>query len=324
MKKILGIGNALVDILMILRSDRALDKLQLPKGSMQLIDETTLEKIQDETLLLNKHIATGGSAANTIISLARLGVNVGFIGKIGNDSVGEFFNGDLFENGVLTFLSYSMLPSGRCYVLISPDSERTMCTYLGAAANLQANDLKINMFKGFDILHIEGYLVNDQNLLLAAARLAKRAKMKISIDLASYNVVEDNLSFLTDFVEQYVDIVFANEKEAFVFTKQRNEKAAEKIGNLCKIAILKVGRRGSYIYSKGHCTHIPSVKVNSIDTTGAGDLYAAGFLYGLSHELPLDQCGKIGTICAGHVIRCVGAKMDDRTWKIINETVNTF
>ncbi|MDD3404848.1 MAG: adenosine kinase [Paludibacteraceae bacterium] len=325
MKRILGIGNALVDILMLLRSDRALDQLSLPKGSMQLIDEKMLKKIQSETLLLDQHIATGGSAANTIISLAHLGVNVGFIGKIGNDSVGEFFNGDLFENGVLTYLAYSTLPSGRCHVLISPDSERTMCTYLGAAANLQAEDLKINMFKDFDILHIEGYLVSNKELLLTAARLAKKAKLKISIDLASYNVVEENLPFLLDFVEKYVDIVFANEEEAFAFTKLKNdEKAAQTIASLCDIAIVKVGQRGSFIHSKENKYRIPSVAVNCIDTTGAGDLYAAGFLYGLSHDLPLDQCGKIGTICAGHVIRFVGAKMDDRTWKIINEAANTF
>ena len=175
MKKVLGMGNALVDILMMLKSDDLLHQLRLPKGSMQLINEAKMREIQEATILLDQHVATGGSVSNTISGLARLGVDVGFIGKIGNDSIGDFFKVDSFENGVLTYLLGSQLPSGRCHVLISPDSERTMCTYLGAASDLRATDLHERMFSDFDVLHIECYLVENRELMLRTAEMAKAA-----------------------------------------------------------------------------------------------------------------------------------------------------
>ncbi|MGM9746597.1 MAG: adenosine kinase [Paludibacteraceae bacterium] len=324
MKKILGMGNALVDILMRLKSDDLLQRLELPKGSMQLIDEDKMRAIQEATILLDQHVATGGSASNTISGLARLGVDVGFIGKVGSDSIGDFFKVDSFENGVLTYLLGSQLPSGRCHVLISPDSERTMCTYLGAASDLRAADLSADMLRDFNLLHIEGYMVESHELMLRAAKLAHNAGMQVSLDLASYNVVEAHKDFLRDYAKRYVDIVFANEDEAFAFTGKHDEEAAHEIAQLCSIAIVKVGKRGSFAVSGDTVFRIPAAKVNCIDTTGAGDLYAAGFLYGYARGLSLDKCAKIGTICAGHVITFVGAKMDDRTWKSINAIVGNF
>ena len=147
MKKILGIGNALVDILVQLPNDEPLHKLELPKGSMQLIDQTTMKRISDATSLLEKYVATGGSASNTSVALARLGGKVGFIGKVGYDNLGVFYSEDLISNGVTPHLLKSDLPSGRCSVLISNDSERTMATYLGAAVTLNADDLNIDIFR---------------------------------------------------------------------------------------------------------------------------------------------------------------------------------
>lgn len=324
MKKILGMGNALVDILMMLRSDDLLHQLRLPKGSMQLINEVKMREIQESTILLDQHVATGGSVSNTISGLARLGIDVGFIGKIGNDSIGDFFKVDSFENGVLTYLLGSQLASGRCHVLISPDSERTMCTYLGAASDLHANDLNTQMFAGFDLLHLECYLVENRELMLKTAQMAKAAHLKLSIDLASYNIVETNRDFLREFVENYVDIVFANENEAFAFTGKHDKEAAAEIASMCEIAIVKVGKRGSFIQSGEEFHTIAAAKVNCIDSTGAGDLYAAGFLYGYARDLSLDKCAKIGTICAGNVIQTIGAKIDDRIWKSINAIVSNF
>ena len=317
-------GNALVDILMKLRSDDLLLQLGLPKGSMQLIDEVMMHQIQESTLLLDQHVATGGSASNTISGLARLGIEVGLIGKIGNDSIGNFFKVDSFENGVLTYLLGSQLSSGRCHVLISPDGERTMCTYLGAASDLNANDLTSNMFTNFDILHIEGYLVENQKLMLRTAELAKAANMEIALDLASYNVVAANRDFLRSYTEQFVDIIFANEEEAFAFTGKHDLEAAAEIASMCKIAAVKVGKRGSFIQKGTEAHTIGAAKVNCIDSTGAGDLYAAGFLYGYARGLSLDKCAKIGTVCAGHVIQFIGAKMDDRTWNSINAIAANF
>ncbi len=324
MKKILGMGNALVDILMMLKSDDLLQRLGLPKGSMQLIDEQKMREIQEATILLDQHIATGGSASNTISGLARLGVEVGFVGKVGNDSIGDFFKVDSFEHGVLTYLSGSSLLSGRCLVLISPDCERTMCTYLGAASDLRASDLKSSMFHDFDLVHIEGYMVESHELMLRTAELAKAEGKELSLDLASYNVVEAHRDFLWNYTEKYVDIVFANEDEAFAFTGKHDEEAAREIAKLCRIAVVKVGKRGSFIVSGNELYKAPAAKVQIVDSTGAGDLYAAGFLYGYARGLSLDKCAKIGTICAGHVITFVGAKMNDRTWESINAIAGNF
>ena len=319
MKKILGIGNALVDILVQLPNDEPLHKLELPKGSMQLIDQTTMKRISNATSLLEKHVATGGSASNTSVALARLGCNVGFIGKVGHDELGSFYSDDLTNNNVTPHLLKSDLPSGRCNVLISTDSERTMATYLGAAVTLSAEDLNIETFKQYDILHIEGYLVQNYNLITRAGQLAKEAGLTVSIDLASYNIVAENINFLQDFVAKYVDIVFANEEEATAFTQLPAEQAVHSIAQQASLAIVKVGAKGSYIKQGDTLLHIPAEKVKPIDTTGAGDVYAAGFLYGYANNLPLSRCAEIGTLCAAQVIEEIGAKITPERWKKIHD-----
>ena len=319
MKKILGIGNALVDILVQLPNDEPLHKLELPKGSMQLIDQTTMKRISNATSLLEKHVATGGSASNTSVALARLGCNVGFIGKVGHDELGSFYSDDLTNNNVTPHLLKSDLPSGRCNVLISTDSERTMATYLGAAVTLSAEDLNIETFKQYDILHIEGYLVQNYNLITRAGQLAKEAGLTVSIDLASYNIVAENINFLQDFVAKYVDIVFANEEEATAFTQLPAEQAVHSIAQQASLAIVKVGAKGSYIKQGDTLLHIPAEKVKPIDTTGAGDVYAAGFLYGYANNLPLSRCAEIGTLCAAQVIEEIGAKITPERWQKIHD-----
>lgn len=319
MKKILGIGNALVDILVQLPNDEPLHKLELPKGSMQLIDQTTMKRISDATSLLEKHVATGGSASNTSVALARLGCNVGFIGKVGHDELGSFYSDDLTNNNVTPHLLKSDLPSGRCNVLISTDTERTMATYLGAAVTLNADDLNIETFRQYDILHIEGYLVQNYNLITRAGQLAKEAGLMVSIDLASYNIVAENIDFLKDFVAKYVDIVFANEEEATAFTKLPAEQAVHTIAQQASLAIVKVGSKGSYIKHDDTLIHIPAEKVKPIDTTGAGDVYAAGFLYGYANNLPLKRCAEIGTLCAAQVIEEIGAKITPERWQKIHD-----
>lgn len=319
MKKILGIGNALVDILVQLPNDEALHKLSLPKGSMQLINQTTMKHISDATSLLEKHVATGGSASNTSVALAHLGCNIGFIGKVGSDEIGEFYASDLNDNKVTPHLLKSDLPSGRCNVLISNDSERTMATYLGAAVTLNADDLNIDTFRQYDILHIEGYLVQNYNLISRAGQLAKEAGLTVSIDLASYNIVAENIDFLRDFVAKYVDIVFANEEEATAFTKLPAEQAIHAIAQQASLAIVKVGAKGSYIKQGNTLLHIPAEKVKPIDTTGAGDVYAAGFLYGYANNLPLNRCAEIGTLCAAQVIEEIGAKISSERWQKIHD-----
>jgi len=324
MKKILGMGNALTDILLQIESDQVLSELKLPKGSMQLIDLQKLAEIRDKKDFSRSVMATGGSASNTINGITKLGGQAGFFGKIGQDEIGSFFQNDLMANGVSSLLGYSSNPSGNCTVLVSPDGERTLCTFLGAAAELEADDIQESIFDGYSLLHIEGYLVQNHSLIRKAVQLAKKAGLQVSIDLASYNVVEANRDFLLEMVKEYVDIVFANEEEAKSFTGMEPGEALIQIADHCQIAVVKIGKLGSYVKSGDEMHTIAPFMANSIDTTGAGDLYAAGFLYGLAKNLPLDICGKIGSLVSSKVVEVLGAKMAQPVWDEIKMQIDSF
>jgi sugar/nucleoside kinase (ribokinase family) len=321
MKQILGMGNALTDILLQIENDAILSSLNLMKGGMQLINTERSEEISHAVSQYAKVMATGGSASNTINGIARLGMKAGFVGKIGKDDIGLFFTNDSINNGVEPHLLLSETPSGRCIVLVSPDSERTLCTYLGAACELEASDLTPEMFEGYDIFHIEGYLVQNHDLIRTAVRLAKQAGFKVSIDLASYNVVEANLDFLKEIIKEYVDIVFANEEEAFAFTGKEPHEALINISDYCDIVIVKMGKDGSLIKSRNEKVQIKPRLSNCIDTTGAGDLYAAGFLFGFANNYSLEICGKIGSLVSGNVVEILGAKMSDEVWEMIHAEI---
>lgn len=324
MKKILGMGNALTDILLQTNSDKILSTLNLMKGGMQLIDTARTTEISIAVEQYTKKMATGGSASNTINGLTRLGVKAGFVGKIGKDEVGAFFTNDSIQNGVNPHLLQSETASGRCIVLVTPDGERTLCTYLGAACELSAEDIQPEMFLGYDIFHIEGYLVQNHDLIRKAVRLAKEAGLLVSIDLASYNVVEENLDFLNEIIREYVDIVFANEDEARAFTGKEPKQALISISEHCEIAIVKIGKHGSHIKSREKTVQVKPRLAKCIDTTGAGDLYAAGFLYGLANDYSLELCGEIGSLISGNVVEVLGAKMDDEVWNQIHTEIKNM
>ncbi len=317
MAKILGMGNALVDALVRIDNDHFLQQQNLPKGSMQLVDWETSHRVRQATAHFQPTHASGGSAANTIHGLAKLGIETAFLGKIGRDEIGGLFKNDMISAGVTPLLAESDSPSGLAMALISPDSERTFATFLGAAVELSANDLQSHLFQGYDIFHIEGYLVQNYELIEKAMKLAKEAGCKVSIDLASYNVVEAHLPFIQKMVDQYVDIVFANEEEAKAFTGKEPEEALMEISKNVDYAIVKVGKKGSLVRHAGVNYSAGVIQATSIDTTGAGDLYASGFLYGLTQGLPLNHCAAIGSITSGNVIEVIGAKMDEARWERI-------
>lgn len=321
MSKVLGMGNALVDILTRIENDTILQQLNLPKGSMQLVDSQLASQVMDVTSHLGREQASGGSAANTIHALACLGVKTGFLGKVGADELGQFFKNDMAQNNIEPLLLESKSASGKAIALISPDSERTFATFLGAAVELSANDIDATKFEGYSYFHIEGYLVQNRELIEKALITAKAHNLKVSLDLASFNVVEANLDFLRDMSKAHVDILFANEEEAKAFTGKTGEDALHEMGTYCNIAVLKQGKSGSLIKMDDQVFTVGIIPVNSIDTTGAGDLYAAGFLYGLINQLSPQKCGQIGAIISGHVIEVVGPKMDEKRWDKIKEMI---
>ena len=317
MKSILGIGNALTDILAFLPDDSLLKKYHIPLGSMQAVDLETGDRIWAALKELGVQYVPGGSAANTITCTSILGMPSGYIGKTGGDELGKLFKSAMEQYGVRTTMLQGSKGSGRCMVFISgANAERTFASYLGAALELAPEDLKPEYFEGYDYFHIEGYLVQNQELISSAVRMAKDAGCIISIDMASYNVVESNNAFLHNLIEKYVDIVFANESESRAFTKREDPREGlREIARMCEVAVVKVGKDGSWVRSAESEYFIPACPAEPIDGTGAGDTYAAGFLYAHSLGMPLEVCGKVGSIIAARVVEVVGTKIDVPRWK---------
>lgn len=325
MDKIIGMGNALVDVLVRIDDDSLLEKLHLPKGSMQLIQEDTLSEICKYTSGMKIHRSTGGSAGNTVCALAALGANPGFIGKVGQDETGAFFGDTLRQRGVNALLATCDLPSGIASTFISTDGERTFGTYLGAAATLRAEDLSRKMFAGYNYLYIEGYLLQDHDLMLRAVQLAKEEGLQVCLDMASYNVVEVERDFFDQLIVKYVDIVFANESEALAYTGKAPHEALEEIASKCSIAVVKTGKEGSLVKKGTEVIQLLSCPVdNVLDTTGAGDFYAAGFMYGLTCGYSLEKCVQISTILATAVIQEVGTTLPAKKWDEIKLNIESL
>jgi sugar/nucleoside kinase (ribokinase family) len=319
--KILGIGNALVDIIVLPEDDQLINDLNLPKGGMTLVDGELSARIQQEIAHLKIKIATGGSVANAINGIAGLGVECGYVGAIGHDDLGSLFKNDMLKRGIAVVLKELDVPTGRAVGFVSPGGERTFATYLGAAVEMGPADITPELFLGYDLFFIEGYLVFNHALIMAAASAAKSAGLAIALDLASYNVVEANQEILNELVDDYIDIVFANEEEAKSFTGLQPEAALENLAGRCDIAVVKVGKEGAFVQQGNQKWHIPANGTSVIDTTGAGDFFAAGFLAGLAKGLDLEKCGKIGSLMAGEVIKVVGAELDDNQWELIKKQV---
>jgi len=319
---VLGIGNALVDIITFLDSDDLLGTFSLPRGSMQLVDADMASRLEQATGGLRRVQASGGSASNTIHGLAHLGISTGYIGRIGKDELGDFFRTDMLEAGIRPNMLYSSLPTGCSRSMISGDGERTMATFLGAAVELSSADFRPDDLAGYGLLHLEGYLVFNGGLFKWLFELAQSCGLRVSLDLASYNVVEAHLSFLHALVKEYNPVLFANEEEARAFTgKSDPEEALAVISGICDTAVVKTGARGSLVWHKGRVVKTGATKANCLDTTGAGDLYAAGFLFGFCRDLNPEACGFAGALLAARVIEVPGAKIPLAAWPSIKVTL---
>jgi len=325
MKKVLGIGNALVDLLVKIDNDEILDKLDLPKGSMTLIESDGLNTIKNEVRNFATKKVTGGSVGNTINGLAALGISTGYIGKVGKGNSGHFFEKEMRQNGVDTILLKSETPTGRAFALVSIDGERTFGTYLGAAIEMTAADLKPEYYEDADIFYAEGYLVQNHELIEQAMKMAKDAGLLVAIDMASYNVIEANKAFMKHLLDEYVDIVFANEEEALAFCEIDDAyEAVDRLAESTSIAVVKIGANGSLVKSGDQLYRAGIYGNNAVDKTGAGDSYAAGFFYGLIHDYDLGKCARIGAYIADHVIATTGAKLSRDVWKRILKDIETL
>lgn len=319
-KKIIGLGSALVDIL-VNENDDFLDEMGSPKGGMTLVNRTFIENALSKTDG-RPHVVPGGSACNTIIGISRLGGNGCFVGKCGGDKLGEMFEKDLQENKVNPILFKSATPTGQVLSVVTPDAQRTMFTYLGASSEMTPQEITKTLFEDASIVHIEGYLLFNQDLMIGALKTAKAAGARVSLDLASFTVVEQSKDILNEIVSKYVDILIANEDEARVFTGHTDEdKAISALGKNVELAVLKLGKQGSMIFNHGKTYRIaPAGSGDIIDTTGAGDLWASGFLFGLENEFSYEKCGAVASACGYEVCRVMGASIPEEGWaRIINE-----
>jgi sugar/nucleoside kinase (ribokinase family) len=309
MKKILGIGNALVDVLVEINDESIFNKFGLKKGGMEMISAELKNEIHREIHTLKQTVASGGSTSNTIYGLAQLGAPTGYIGKIGKDETGAFFKKDMERIGVNTHLSYSKIDTGIATTFITKGGERTFATYLGAAATQTPDDLNEQIFSQYNIIHVEGYLIFNRDLILNICKLAKKCGLKISMDMASYNLVEAMYPLVNELVRDYVDIIFANEEEAFAFTGKKEHEALEVLSSYCPVSVIKLGAGGSLARVNGETTLIPAVKAHCKDTTGAGDIFAAGFLYGLINEYSIPEAGALASKLGAKCVETIGARI---------------
>jgi len=311
---VFGIGSALMDFLIEIGEDELID-MGLKKGEMHLIGEEKSNEILKRIKNYDVKTAPGGSSANTLAGIAALGGNAVFCGKVGADHNGAVYEVKSKDDGVHTRIKrHNGKMTGHAITFITRDSERTFATHLGASMLLEKDDIPEEDIAKSKILHIESYQLEDPGLrktALSAMIIAKKHNTLVSIDLADPALVKRNLGDLKKIVKEYADIVFANEKEARAFTgKEKEEDALEEISRFCSIAVVKLGEKGSLIKQNGSVYRIQPFKVRAVDTTGAGDMYAAGVLFGIANNIPLERAGRIGSWAASKVVSQIGARLN--------------
>ena len=308
---VFGIGSPLMDLL-VEAEDHDLNQLGLAKGCFHSISEEDSQRLLSRIPPEAVTMCAGGSAANTLYGVAMLGGNVVFCGRIGSDSHGENYQQEMLAGGVNTRLARSPGLTGHAITLVTPDGERTFAVHLGAALDLEEQDILLEELQQSRILHIEGYLFEDHRLKktsLYAMQFAKEHGVRVSIDLGDPGIVRRNKVAITEILDKYGDLVFANEEEAKELVGLDAREALQSIAELVEVAVIKVGRNGSYIRDRNGTYEIPSYEAKVVDTTGAGDLFAAGLLYGRCCECDLKTSGRIGSYLGARVVEGLGARV---------------
>jgi fructokinase len=307
--KILGIGNAIVDVICKIEDNYLLDN-ELTKSTMKLVDEIEFKKLLSTLKIENT--VSGGSVANSIVGLSQLGNKVGFIGKVNDDDLGQKYEDGLKKENVNYFYSKKIesLPTGTCLILITPDSERTMCTFLGTAGNINENDVDINSVKNSEITFLEGYLWDEGNPKKAFEKAIQNSNI-VAMSLSDQFCVERHKPHFLDLVKNKLDIVFANEQEIMSLIDAKTFNEVITFGKqLGKIIIITRGEKGSIAIDNNEVTECESEKnLKIIDLTGAGDLFAAGFLHGHIDNLTTKECLKKGTEMSSKIIQKIGARL---------------
>ncbi|MDR1524831.1 MAG: adenosine kinase [Tannerella sp.] len=320
--KIIGIGNALLDVLLRLDSDNVLAETGMKKGAMDLINESVMRELQQAQAGLPRKESPGGSAGNTMRALAKLGAEAGYIGKTGDDEAGRIYEAKTKEAGVNPFFVRTEGISGCSTVLISPDGERTMATFLGPAETLSDEEIPGDILRRYDCIYMEGYLISNEKLFLPLLKRVKSMGLKVALDLSNFNIVNGFRDLLKEAIPAYVDVLFSNESEAEAYTGLAAREALDVILKDVERAVVTIGKDGALAGSSGKVVHEQALNRHVVDTTGAGDHFAAGFLYGYSAGATLEQSAKLGSLLSANVIDVVGAQIPEERWGQIKLKVN--
>jgi len=308
--KILGIGNAIVDVICKVE-DKYLSDNGLTKSTMKLVDEIDFKKLIS-TLKIEDTVS-GGSVANSIVGLSKLGNKVGFIGKVSDDDLGQRYEDGLKKENVdyFYFKKKEALPTGTCLILITPDSERTMCTFLGTAGKIDENDVDINSIKNSEITFLEGYLWDEGKPKSAFDKAIKNSN-KVAMSLSDLFCVERHKPHFLNLVKSNLDITFANEQEITSLIDAKNfDEVISFAKQINKIIVITRGERGSIAVSKNDVIECESKKdLKIVDLTGAGDLFAAGFLHGHINNLTISESLEKGTEMSSKIIQKIGASLN--------------
>ena len=324
-KDVVGIGNAIVDIITD-DTNEFLHVNNIKKGSMKLCNEKESEELYKQ--IRPKVQMSGGSAANTIAGIASLGGKTNFIGKLHNDIFGKIFLEDLRLLGIEhdIKLSEEGETTARCIVIVTPDAQRSLVTYLGCSSNLNIHDININVIRNHKITYLEGYLWDlpkvKETMIFASEECNKSGNL-VALTLSDTFCVKRHKDSFLKLIKNHVDILFANENEIMeLYNKNEIEKVTDLIKDDCETVVITRGEKGSIIINNKNIFKINSIQCQVVDTTGAGDLYASGFLYGITKNKDLETCGKIGTRIAAEIISNYGARSKrDLRELVINEEV---
>ncbi|CRX38710.1 adenosine kinase [Estrella lausannensis] len=318
---VLGVGAAIVDYLIEVEDDY-LFTISGSKGGCELIDYKNFKKILHDNQDRPIRTATGGSGANTVKGLARLNIQSALLGKIGHDEEGMFFLNRVVQMGVIPMLIPCNLQTQQVICLITPDKQRTMRCYLGAGGQFKEADLNKGFFLGFNHVHIEGYALRNGKLVEESLKMAKECGCTTSFDLGCYELAEEFKERILERVLPLVDIVFANKDESFHLTGKFPKAACEDLLAICPTAVVLVGKDGCYVGEKGIVKHCPTNAVSMLDSTGAGDLFASGFLYGYLKGYEGTLSARIGNFLGGSVVQVIGAEIPDERWPGIIREIN--
>lgn len=312
MKKVLGMGAALVDVLANV-SDEWIASQGVQKGGMNMVDWPQMESFLGS--LENPIRVPGGSTCNTMVGIAKLGGRSAFISKVAKDELGDLFQAHLENSGVESKVGISDVATGCVFSAVTPDAQRSMWTYLGASDFLVSEDFVPALFDDVALLYAEGYRAFNADCFKKSFTLSRSLGVETALDFSSFGVVEAcRKTFDELFENKLIDIIIANEDEAFAYAHVKEEAALEVLAQKAKVAVVKIGKRGALISKDGVVTHVKAGPAKAIDTTGAGDLWASGFIYGYMNGWDMERSGNLGSIVSNEVVQVMGAQISEEGW----------